>query len=144
MNNNKLKKAKKEVSNLSKSKIQVKKDETLYLIYMTPQEIKAREIHDYFVRKGIEEVHLWEELNILQLELANQNTVEFEPLQPFQDKKDLEFLEKENIKTLFALTIEESDFKEMKDLMIGLLEELEGFIATDSEDFSPTYTKFNM
>lgn len=144
MNNNKLKKTKKEVSNLAKNKIQIKKEETLYLIYMSPQDITARDIHDYFVKKGIQEVHLWEELNILQLELVNQNTVEFEPLQPFKDQKDLEFLEKENIKTLFALTIEESDFKEMKDHMIGLLEELEGFIVTDSEDFSPIYTKINM
>ncbi|BCN32438.1 hypothetical protein [Anaeromicropila herbilytica] len=142
------KKNKKDVAIVKKNKIENKEpnkvDETMYLIYMTSQDITARNINDYFIKKGFEEVQLWDELNILQLELKNQNTVEFEPMQPFKDAKDIEFLEQSNVKTIYALTIEESDFKDMQEMFKGLLLELGGFYATDTDDFNPVYSVDNL
>lgn len=120
-------------------KAEKKEDQTLYLIYMSPNELNARTINDYFMETGKVEVDLWDKLNILQLELPNKNTVEFEPLEPFTEDSDLEFLKIREVKTIFALTIEEEDFNEYQELLKGLLEKLGGFICTDTDDFMPIY-----
>lgn len=108
--------------------------------YMIPNEVTAKMISDLIKLQSNVQVDLWEEMNILQLELANKLTVDFEPMKiDFKDPSDAAFVKNRNIKTIFAMTIEEEAFKEMKVIFKLLFSEWDGFICADSDDFKPIY-----
>ena len=113
--------------------------------YMTPFEVNAKMIADRLKIKGISEVELWETMNILQIELADKRTVDFEPLgYSFKDPSDAAFIRNRNIKTIFTVTLEEGTVDLFKPVLKILLEEWNGFLCADSADFKPIYEKIDI
>jgi hypothetical protein len=132
----------KEIKMADKNKLPKTKtvDRYLELFYMTPSEVTAKDIALLFKEgKGIK-VELWEEMNVLELELANQNTVDFEPLDAhFKDPSDAAFIKNRNIHTLFAVSLNENDFAAVKPYFEQLIGQFKGFLCSDSADFNPVY-----
>jgi hypothetical protein len=109
-------------------------------IYMTPQTVDAKMIADIIKTRTSLEVDIWEELDILEVELSDKSMVDFEPMETnMKDPSDAAFVKNRNIKTIFAVTISDGAFEEMKSIMKFVIGELEGFICADSVDFNPIY-----
>jgi hypothetical protein len=118
-----------------------KEQEILDWFYMSPKNINAKMISDIIIKRGSVEVELWEEMNILQINLKENKCIDFEPIaQPFKDQEDDNFVKEHNINTIFAVTIEESAFEPLQPIMKAVIEELDGFLCSDSKDFKPIFT----
>jgi hypothetical protein len=113
---------------------------TMELLYMTPSEIRAKDIADLLQdAKGIT-VELWEEMNVLELELSNQNSVDFEPLDThFSNPSDAAFIKNRGIMTIFAVSVREEDFQELKAIFEVVVLQYNGFLCSDTEDFQPVH-----
>ncbi|MDF2486023.1 MAG: hypothetical protein K0R46_2191 [Herbinix sp.] len=113
---------------------------TLELLYMTPSEIRAKDIADLLQdAKGIT-AELWEEMNVLELELSNQNSVDFEPLDThFSNPSDAAFIKNRGIMTIFAVCVKEEDFQELKAIFEVIVLQYNGFLCSDTEDFQPVH-----
>lgn len=125
-----------------KIKPEVKKTAKQYLdlFYMTPSEVTARELADLLQDKPEFTIELWEEMNVLEIELHNKNTVDFEPVAlPFQDPSDADFVKNRIIKTVFAINFEESDLPVVKECFETIINRYPGFLCSDSADFHPVY-----
>ena len=108
--------------------------------YMTPNEVTAKMISNLIKLHGDMQVDFWEEMNIFQLELSNNMAVEFEPIKiDFKDPSDEAFIKDGDIKTIFAFTMEEETYEEVKLFIRVLFAEWGGFICADSDDFKPLY-----
>jgi hypothetical protein len=110
------------------------------LLYMTPTGVNAKDIAELFTAvKGIT-IQLWEEMNVLELELSNQNSIDFEPVDPdFKDPSDAAFVKNRGIKTIFALNLCEADLQTSIPLFEQITEKFSGFVCADTEDFKPVY-----
>ncbi len=112
----------------------------LDLLYMTPQAINAKDIALVLEKINGITTQLWEEMNILELELANEYSVDFEPIATaFQDPFDASFINKHNIKTIFALSLCEKDLNTVVGYFNEIISQYSGFLCADSEDFTPVY-----
>lgn len=112
----------------------------LDLFYMTPNEVNAGDIADLL--EGSDEfiVDLWSEMNVLELELKNHNTVDFEPVDiRFKDPSDAAFVKNRSIRTIFAITLAEEDLNAVKDCFERVIARFSGFLCSDSPDFNPVY-----
>lgn len=112
---------------------------TIDLFYMTPTNISVTELKEAIDKDG-NLAHVWEELKVLQIELPNGNTIDFESMKPeFKEPSDSAFIKNRNISTIYAITIEEEDFDHGKSYFCEILNKLGGFICSDSDDFKPIY-----
>lgn len=110
------------------------------LFYMTPSDVNAKDIADLFQDTKELSVQLWEEMNVLELELANQNSIDFEPMEPaFKDPSDSAFIKNRNIRTIFAINLCEADLNIMIPYFEQLVIRFSGFVCADSADFTPIY-----
>ena len=129
------------MANKKKTNVNNKPDKkSLDLLYMTPSTLKAKDIADLLTDfKGIT-IELWEEMNIVELVLANQNTIDFEPLDiNFKDPSDAAFVKNRNIQTIFAINLAEDDLPTIKACFEHIINSFSGFLCLDSEDFKPIY-----
>lgn len=110
------------------------------LLYMTPQEVNAKDIAG--IIQGTPEItaQLWEEMNILELELSNQNSVDFEPVAAdFKDPSDAAFIKNRSIKTIFAINLCETDLNTVITIFEKIVGQFSGFLCADTQDFTPVY-----
>lgn len=113
----------------------------LDLLYMTPNLITAKDIAKQLEQMENLKVELWGEMNILELELSNGNTVDIEPVDNnFKDSSDAAFVKNRGIQTIFAITLDNDDLTEVVGCFENIIGNLSGFLCTDSEDFTPFYT----
>lgn len=110
--------------------------------YMTPKEVTAKMISNLIKSQSNVGVELWEEMNILQLELPGKITVDFEPIIiNFKDPSDAAFVKNRNIITIFEVTMEEAVLQEMKEILRLIFNEWDGFLCADTDDFNPILCK---
>lgn len=113
--------------------------------YMTPNEINAKNIAEIFKLQSKVQVDLWEDMNILQVELGNKQTVDFEPMDlNFKDPSDATFIKNRDIKTIFSVTIEDGGLKEAIEQFKFIINEFDGFLCADTVNFQPLYNKENL
>lgn len=112
----------------------------LDLLYMTPSEVTAKEIAALLQETAGITTELWEAMNVLEIELSNKNTVDFEPLEvSFKDPSDASFVKNRNIKTIFAINLCESDLNTVISYFEKIVDHFSGFLCADSTDFNPVY-----
>ncbi len=110
------------------------------LLYMTPNIIRAKDIADLFSTVAGVTIELWEEMNVLEFVLSNQNSVDFEAIDPnFKDPSDHAFVKNRGIQTIFAINMLEEDLPMMLEYFNQMVNNFSGFVCTDSEDFTPVY-----
>ncbi len=111
------------------------------LLYMTSSQVNARDIASLFEEEKEFTIQLWEDMNIVELELSNQNFVDFEPLAPdFKDPSDAAFIKNRNIKTIFAISLCDTDLPVVTPHFDKLVDRFSGFVCADSSDFTPVYS----
>jgi hypothetical protein len=110
------------------------------LLYMTPEKVAAKDIAAIFNNTDGLTVELWAEMNVMELVLPNENSVDFEPVEvAFKNPSDAAFVKNRGITTIFALNLCEADLPTMTPYLEELVSKLSGFVCADSEDFSPVY-----
>lgn len=110
------------------------------LLYMTQSEVYAKDIAALLTDLDQINVELWEDMNILELELSNHNSVDFEPLDiNFKNPSDAAFVKNRNIKTIFSIQLCEDDLENVIPYFKKIVEAFSGFLCADSEDFTPVY-----
>lgn len=110
----------------------------LDLLYMTPNEVTAKELAGLLKCMEKATIELWDEMNVLEIEFPNQNTVDFEPVEvEFKDPSDAAFVKNRNIRTIFAINLAEEDLETVKNLFETIISRYAGFLCTDSADFQP-------
>lgn len=110
----------------------------LDLLYMTPNEVTAKELAGLLDCMEKVTIELWDEMNVLELELPNQNSVDFEPVEvEFKDPSDAAFVKNRNIRTIFAVNLAEEDLDIVKNIFEMIISRFAGFLCTDSVDFQP-------
>jgi hypothetical protein len=62
----------------------------------------------------------------------------------FKDSSDAAFVKNREIKTIFAVTIDDGALKETKAIMKLIIQDLGGFLCADSVDFNPIYDENNI
>ncbi|HWT73717.1 MAG TPA: hypothetical protein VN258_03215 [Mobilitalea sp.] len=110
------------------------------LLYMTPSELHAKDIAAFFQNTIGLTVQLWEEMNVLELELSSENSIDFEPLPVnFKDPSDAAFVKNRGIKTIFTINLCEADLNNVIPYFEQLTDSFSGFICADTVDFTPVY-----
>ncbi len=110
------------------------------LLYMTPSEVSAKDIAQLLQTTDGLTIDLWEQANVLELELANQNSIDFEPLEvSFKDPSDASFVKNRNIKTIFAINMCEEDLTIVTTFFEQIVDQFAGFLCADTVDFYPVY-----
>lgn len=126
----------------SKGKVFDQKAVKIYLnlFYMTPSEVCAKDIAESFqAEKGLV-IELWEAMNVLELVLSNQNSIDFEPVEAsFRDPSDASFIENRHIKTIFGITLCDTDLTLAIPYFEQIVDKFGGFVCTDSDNFNPIY-----
>lgn len=110
------------------------------LLYMTPQRIEAKDIADLFRDNRELTVELWAEMNVVELVLINQNSLDFEAIDAdFTAPSDAAFVKNREIKTVYAINLYEEDLPVATPYFEKLVVKYSGFVCADSEDFTPVY-----
>lgn len=127
--------------NVKTPEMKVKKKVTLELLYMSPQVIHVTDLNKVLALNSKIQVHVWDQLDILEITLPSGETVDFETMTAFMnDEEDLMFMAEKDVKTVYAVTIEEEAMDEFKPVMKEIIQAYEGFLCSDSDDFMPMYT----
>ena len=114
--------------------------------YMTPSDIDAKNIAQLLETECGIFVELWEKMNILQIELSDKTTIDFERIRlDFTEPSDIEFIKSRKVHTIFALYIESGEISnEFKNILKAIVNRWEGFLCADSQDFQPIYSLDNL
>lgn len=106
---------------------------------MFEEEISVAQIAEHLELLGYKEIDVWNDINILTLEMEDKTSLDFEPMEPFESEEDVNFLEKYKIKTIYALTLSKGLTKIEKKICREILEKFNGLICSDSEELYPVY-----
>lgn len=126
--------------NMAKKKITEKKIVKNYqdLFYMTPSVVQAKDIYNILHEIEGLVTELWADMNVLEVVLKDGNVIDFEPLKAeFQDPSDMAFLKNRKIQTIFSVTVCDENMEEMIPYFVAIVEQLGGFLCSDSDDFRP-------
>ena len=126
------------MANKGKAFAQKAKNNHLNLFYMTPNEVCTKDIAESFqADKGLV-IELWDSMNVLELELSNHNTIDFEPIEAsFRYPSDASFIKNRHIKTIFGVRLCDTDLTLAIPYFEQLVDKFGGFVCTDSDNFNP-------
>lgn len=107
-------------------------------LYMNQQEITLAQIGQAVDPVRYPEVHLWAEMGVLEIEVAEKASVDFEAMEcDLEDEVGNAFLAENKVKTLVMITIVPAAWEESKALMTEICTKCGGFFCGDTEDFTP-------
>jgi hypothetical protein len=106
--------------------------------------VPAKLIAQHLEELGYGEIDLWSDINILALELEPKVSMDFEPMEPFEDPSDVTFINDNKIQTIYALTLSNGLTKAEKKVVHDILDKWNGLLCGDSEDFTPIYRVKNL
>lgn len=110
------------------------------LLYMSPREVKAKDIANLLNTNENITVELWDEMNVLEIELSNEHSVDFEPLDiHFKDPSDAAFIKNQSIHTVFAVSLVKEDLDLIHSFFESIIGQFSGFLCADNNDFHPVY-----
>lgn len=117
----------------------VKKSRNLELLYMAKQEVTVKELEQPLLNK-LEEIHVWPEIGIMELTLPSGKIADVEILTDYMtEEEDLQFMQEREIKSVYAMTIEEDALEELIPYVQCWIADFGGFLCSDSDDFTPFY-----
>lgn len=106
--------------------------------FMSSNNVTTRMLYDALKDKLSLPIDIWEEANVMEIELSSKESMDFEQLKPyFKDDFGTSFLREHNINTLFMITFPPSYYDTVHNIMKIILSSVDGFFCSDSEDFTP-------
>ena len=124
----------------SKSVKPVKPKEGSFL-YLLPEEISARQLHDVLDFLDAKQLEVWTELNLLEV-TADEGTITFEDMRDNLGEEDSGTLAGMGMKKVYAVDSYLSDNGILRKVMETLISKFGGKIGSDTEDFRP-FIKLN-
>lgn len=119
----------------SKSVKPVKPKEGSFL-YLLPEEISARQLHDVLDFLDAKQLEVWTELNLLEV-TADEGTITFEDMRDNLGEEDSGTLAGMGMKKVYAVDSYLSDNGILRKVMETLISKFGGKIGSDTEDFQP-------
>ncbi len=109
-------------------------------LYLNPKQITVRDIAKVFPvsqNDGMK-VQLWEDAGIVEVELPEAKSIDMEWTNAdLGDEYSNEYLAKNQIQTVFLVTLVPEDYAKAELAMKKIVNTLGGFFCGDTEDFSP-------
>lgn len=132
----------KEAKQASKSKpIKPAKPKEGSFLYLLPEEISARQLHDGLDFLEAKQLEVWTELNLLEV-TADEGTITFEDMRDNLGEEDSGTLAGMGMKKVYAVDYYLSDHGILRRVMETLISKFGGKIGSDTEDFQP-FVKVN-
>lgn len=131
---------------LSKKVTAVKKNvKTIYeFYYMSPVAMNAKELSLCIASVPEENVEVWNELNLVEVVLANDSLIFQDARECFVDPLDLDYIRENDIKTIYQMSYDTLDQTAVRLVMREILEQKGGRICSDTDDFEPIFTLENV
>lgn len=132
----------KEAKQASKSKpVKPAKPKEGSFLYLLPEEISAKQLHDGLGFLEAKQLEVWTEINLLEV-TADEGTITFEDMRDNLGEEDSGTLACMGMKKVYAVDYYLSDNGILRKVMETLLSEFGGKIGSDTEDFRP-FIKLN-
>lgn len=132
----------KEAKQASKSKpVKPAKPKGGSFLYLLPEEISARQLHDGLDFLEAKQLEVWTELNLLEV-TADEGTITFEDMRDNLGEEDFGTLAGMGMKKVYAVDYYLSDNGILRKVMETLISKFGGKIGSDTEDFQP-FVKVN-
>ncbi len=121
------------------NKNEMKRSKNLELLYMAKQEVSVKDLETPLMDK-LEEIHVWPEIGIMELNLPSGLIADVETLTEYmEDEEDLKFMAEREVKSVYAITVEEDALNELVGYVNYWIQEYGGLLCSDSDDFTPIY-----
>ena len=132
----------KEAKQASKSKpVRPAKPKEGSFLYLLPEEISAKQLHDGLDFLEAKQLEVWTEINLLEV-TADEGTITFEDMRDNLGEEDSGTLAGMGMKKVYAVDYYLSDNGILRKVMETLISEFGGKIGSDTEDFRP-FIKLN-
>lgn len=105
-------------------------------LYLLPEEISARQLHDGLDFLEAKQLEVWTELNLLEV-TADEGTITFEDMRDNLGEEDFGTLAGMGMKKVYAVDYYLSDNGILRKVMETLISKFGGKIGSDTEDFQP-------
>lgn len=126
-----------EAKQASKSKpVKPAKPKEGSFLYLLPEEISARQLHDGLDFLEAKQLEVWTELNLLEV-TADEGTITFEDMRDNLGEEDFGTLAGMGMKKVYAVDYYLSDNGILRKVMETLISKFGGKIGSDTEDFQP-------
>lgn len=127
----------KEAKQASKSKpVKPAKPKEGSFLYLLPEEISAKQLHDGLDFLEAKQLEVWTELNLLEV-TADEGTITFEDMRDNLGEEDFGTLAGMGMKKVYAVDYYLSDNGILRKVMETLLSKFGGKIGSDTENFQP-------
>ena len=106
-------------------------------LYLFEGEIKLRQIYE-LLKDSPWNVEYWEEAEVLEVELPEAGSVDFEDLEgTLGDEESDAWLQEQQIHTVFAVTIRPDDYELAKKVMEHIVSLVDVYFCADNENLQP-------
>ena len=106
-------------------------------LYLFEGEIKLRQIYE-LLKDSPWNVEYWEEAEVLEVELPEAGSVDFEDLEGTLGAEESDaWLQEQQIHTVFAVTIRPDDYELAKKVMEHIVSLVSGYFCADNETLQP-------
>ncbi len=125
-------------------KIKKVKKKFLEYYYMIPAKVEVKELSKVITTVSEKQIEIWKEINLMEIVLTSDSLIFEDAKSCFIDPLDLAFLKEHQIETIYQISFEQNDGKKVIEIFKELMQSQGGFLASDSEDFTPTFTIKNI
>lgn len=125
-------------------KIKKVKKKFLEYYYMIPAKVDVKELSKVITTVSEKQIEIWKEINLMEIVLTSDSLIFEDAKNCFIDPLDLAFLKEHQIETIYQISFEQNDGKKVIEIFKELMQSQGGFLASDSEDFTPTFTIKNI
>lgn len=106
--------------------------------FMSPDDIKIKDIYDKIKAFTSHSVEIWEDAGVMEIELSEKESIDFECMKPmFKDDAGDSFLKENNIKSLFMVTFNPEYYDKVLEIFKSIVLNDTGFFCADTFDFQP-------
>ena len=106
--------------------------------YMNPDNISVSDIKEALKDDKDVTLELWNEAGVIEITLSDGQTMDVESAQvEFKDEYSNEFLQRNQIQSLFYVTIGRGSGAEVTTAMKQIVRQLGGFFCGDTDNFEP-------
>ena len=112
--------------------------------YMVPSKIDVKQLSKNITVIDEKQIEIWREINLMEVVLTSDSLIFEDAKNCFIDPLDLQFLKEHQIETVYQVSFEQNDTRKVIEIFKELIEANGGFLASDSEDFTPIFTIKNI
>lgn len=125
-------------------KIKKVKKKFLEYYYMIPSKVDVKKLSKDITVINEKQIEIWREINLMEIVLTSDSLIFEDAKNCFIDPLDLQFLKEHQIETIYQVSFEQNDTKKVIEIFKELMQKNNGFLASDSEDFTPIFTIKNI